>query len=89
MAYSDFTLDSALRSLELTLREREDIFADVDGVEVEPSLRAIMDENTSLAMAIHTEKARSELIVRSGHQVIDNADAFREVIRILHLEESR
>jgi hypothetical protein len=63
MAYSDFTLDSALRSLELTLREREDVFADVDEFEVGPSLRATMDENTPLAMAIHTEKARSELIV--------------------------
>ena len=31
--------------------------------------------------------AWSELIVRSGHGVIDNPDAIREVIRILHLEQ--
>jgi hypothetical protein len=31
--------------------------------------------------------ARSELVVRSGHGVIDIPDAMREVIRILHLEQ--
>ena len=31
--------------------------------------------------------AQSELIVRSGHGIIDNPDAMREVIRILHLEQ--
>jgi hypothetical protein len=35
----------------------------------------------------HLAGAQSELIVRSGHGVIDNSDAIREVIRILHLEQ--
>src|ERR1700737_3606435 len=35
----------------------------------------------------HLAGAQSELIVGSGHGVIDNPDAIREVIRILHLEE--
>jgi pimeloyl-ACP methyl ester carboxylesterase len=35
----------------------------------------------------HLAGAQSELIVRSGHGVIDNPDAMREVIRILHLEQ--
>ena len=34
----------------------------------------------------HLAGAQSELIVRSGHGVIDNPDAIREVIRILHLQ---
>ena len=34
----------------------------------------------------HLAVAQSELIVHSGHEVIDNSDAMREVIRILHLE---
>ena len=34
----------------------------------------------------HLAGAQSELIVRSGHEVIDNPDAMREVIRILHVE---
>jgi hypothetical protein len=35
----------------------------------------------------HLSGAQSELIVRSGHSVIGNSDAMREVIRILHLEQ--
>jgi pimeloyl-ACP methyl ester carboxylesterase len=35
----------------------------------------------------HFAGAQSELIVRSGHGVIDNPDAIREVIRILHLQQ--
>jgi hypothetical protein len=35
----------------------------------------------------HLPGAQSELIVRSGHGVIDNPDAIREFIRILHLEQ--
>jgi pimeloyl-ACP methyl ester carboxylesterase len=36
----------------------------------------------------HLPGAQSELIVHSGHGVIDKPDAIREVIRILHLEQS-
>jgi pimeloyl-ACP methyl ester carboxylesterase len=35
----------------------------------------------------HLPGAQSELIVRGGHGVIDNPDAIREFIRILHLEQ--
>jgi pimeloyl-ACP methyl ester carboxylesterase len=35
----------------------------------------------------HLAGAQSELIVGSGHGVIDNPDAIREVIRILHLQQ--
>jgi len=35
----------------------------------------------------HLSGAQSELIVRSGHSIIDNPDATREVVRILHLEQ--
>lgn len=37
----------------------------------------------------HLDGASSELAVRSGHSVCENADAQREVIRILHLELNR
>jgi pimeloyl-ACP methyl ester carboxylesterase len=37
----------------------------------------------------HLDGADSELIVRSGHGVIGNADAIREVIRILHEEGAK
>jgi pimeloyl-ACP methyl ester carboxylesterase len=35
----------------------------------------------------HLAGAQSELIVHSGHGVIDNPDAIREVIRILHVQQ--
>jgi pimeloyl-ACP methyl ester carboxylesterase len=36
----------------------------------------------------HLDGAESELIVRSGHEVFAKPEAVREIIRILHLEES-
>ena len=37
----------------------------------------------------HLDGAASELVVRSGHNVCENRDAQREVIRILRLELQR
>jgi hypothetical protein len=63
MAYSDFTLDSVRRAFALTLDERADLFATVPDRAISPSLRAHLENYVPLALAIHTEKARSELIV--------------------------
>src|SRR5436190_20527053 len=63
MSYSDFTLERAQRVFALALREREDMFHDIEEQAISPLLRATLDENVGLAMAINTEKARSELIV--------------------------
>lgn len=63
MSYSDFNLDRAQRALGLSLESREDMFRDVAEREPGPVLRATLEENVTLATAIHTEKARSELIV--------------------------
>ena len=63
MSYSDFTLERAQRALGLGLREHEDLFRDVAERAASPILTATLDEHVPLAMAINTEKARSELIV--------------------------
>jgi hypothetical protein len=63
MAYSDFTLEGVLRAFALTLDERTDLFARVPEIAVSPSLRTHLESYVPLALAIHTEKARSELIV--------------------------
>ena len=63
MSYSDFTLEGACRAFMLELKEDQDLFADLPGIEVGPGLRALLDEYVPLATAIHTEKARSEFIV--------------------------
>ena len=63
MAYSDFTLASALEKLALTLRQEESLFAEVEATEPSALLAEVLKDNVPTALAIHTEKARSELIV--------------------------
>jgi hypothetical protein len=63
MAYSDFTLTTVQKQFHLTLQEIRDLYVTVPEVTVSDFLQATLDENVPLALAIHTEKARSELII--------------------------
>lgn len=63
MAYSDFTLREAIDRFGLTLDDVPDLFADAPDVEPGPLLRALLPEFVPLALAINTEKARSELVI--------------------------
>jgi len=63
MAYSDFTFREAVKRFELTVIEQEDLFAPVAELVVSAFLHATLAENIPLALAIQTEKARSELII--------------------------
>lgn len=63
MAYSDFSLREAVERFGLTLVDVPDLFGDVPEVEPSPLLRAMLPEFIPLALAINTEKARSELVV--------------------------
>ena len=63
MAYSDFTLRDALERFQLTLTDVPDLFADVPEIEPGPLLRTLLPEFLPLALAINTEKARSELLI--------------------------
>ncbi|MEI8305795.1 MAG: hypothetical protein WCF99_01900 [Chloroflexales bacterium] len=63
MSYSDFTFREAVNRFELTVIEQEDLFAPVVELVVSEFLRATLAENVPLALAIQTEKARSELII--------------------------
>lgn len=63
MAYSDFTLKRAKTELGLLLIEREGAFTDVPAVAVSDYTRETLRRNVPLALAINTEKARSELII--------------------------
>ena len=63
MAYSDFTLNLVKKKLHLTLAESVDLFAEV---EVQPPSRLLQETlqyNLPLALAINTEKSRSELAI--------------------------
>ena len=63
MAYSEFTLESALRILGLRLDDRVDLYHDLPSTNPSDNLRETLLDNVPLATANHTEKARSELIV--------------------------
>lgn len=63
MAYSDFTLQEAVKRFQLTLNETADLFVPTPEVAPSPLLTAVLAEQIPLALAIQTEKARSELII--------------------------
>jgi len=63
MAYGQFTLSEAKERLQLLIDETQNLFSTVEEVKVSDLLVAILEENVPLALAIDTEKARSEMIV--------------------------
>jgi hypothetical protein len=63
MPYSSFSIDEVKSSFHLRLDEGEDLFAAVPALAISDLLRITLIENVPLALAISTEKARSELII--------------------------
>src|SRR5438045_1349035 len=63
MAYSDFDLRAARERFGLTLVEDVDLFANTPAVEPGEWLRQTLEEWAPTALAINTEKARSEMII--------------------------
>lgn len=63
MAYSDFTLKKVKTDFQLQTVESLSLFDEVQETEISPHLAATLARNVPLALAINTEKARSELII--------------------------
>ena len=63
MAYSDFTLDDIKTQFQVSITEDKRLFSDVKPYDVPTSLLRMLEYNTYLALAIDTEKARSEFII--------------------------
>jgi hypothetical protein len=63
MSYSDFNLKRVKQEFNLSFIEKNDLFAAIEPVEISEYLRMTLDYNVPLALAINTEKARSELII--------------------------
>jgi flagellar biosynthesis regulator FlbT len=63
MAYSDFTLPGLLGQFQLTVVEDQELFVGVEPATVPQSLADMLSESAPLALAINTEKARSEMII--------------------------
>lgn len=63
MSYSDFKLPELKRRFNLILEEDADLFSAAPETPVSDWLRATLHETLSVALAINTEKGRSELII--------------------------
>lgn len=63
MAYSDFNLKMARDRFGLTLNEKTTLFAATPEVEVTERLQEFLDQWAPAALAMNTEKARSEMII--------------------------
>ncbi|MGB3295802.1 MAG: hypothetical protein WBB01_22690 [Phormidesmis sp.] len=62
MAYGNFTLDQLIEQFDLSFQEVPGLFASVPRVEGSDFLKMTLAEGLDLAVALSTEKARSELI---------------------------
>lgn len=63
MAYSDFSLARVKKAFKLVVDESQSLFDGIAGVQPSDFLSLTLKEYLSLATAINTEKARSELII--------------------------
>jgi hypothetical protein len=63
MAYRDFTLEQISKQFALSIEETIDLFATVEPVAVDAVLLNTLKRNVPLAVAINTEKAKSEFII--------------------------
>ena len=63
MAYSNFTLETVRKTFQLQTDEAADISSDIEPVTPSALLTTTLARNVPLALAIGTEKAKSEMIV--------------------------
>ena len=63
MAYSEFTIKKVKEEFGLDIIENKDVFGKIEPIEVNDCIKKKLDDNVSLALAINTEKARSEFII--------------------------
>ena len=63
MAYSNFTLDTVLEAFDLKEVDAAGIFAASEPVKPSELLTAVLARNIPLALAVGTEKVKSELII--------------------------
>ena len=63
MAFDEFTVHDLTQRLGLKYRESPDLFGEAPAVQAGDVLRAVLRDNAPVALAISTEKARSELLI--------------------------
>lgn len=80
MAYSNFTLEAVLTTFQLEKVESVGIFAQIDPVAPSAHLTTALSRNVPLAVAIGTEKAKSEMIV--ANVLIELREQFKQRISL-------
>lgn len=63
MTYADFSLLALQTKFQLSITEDQKLFDQVQPIEISATLAELLTENIPLALAIDTEKARSEFII--------------------------
>ncbi len=63
MAYSQFDIEKAKTELNISVVESPHFFANIAAIPSSSYLRETLDFNTSIALAINSEKSRSEMII--------------------------
>lgn len=63
MAYSDFKIAGVKQRFNLIIEENVDLYSHTPGVPISPWLSETLQETLTLALAINTEKVRSELLI--------------------------
>jgi hypothetical protein len=63
MPYSSFTIKKVQKEFSVEIRENTGLFSSIESREIGNHLKETLLDNVSLAVAINTEKARSELII--------------------------
>lgn len=63
MSYSDFTLRRARQEFNLTIVEQPTFLPPTEPISPSPFLTTFLDKHLPLALALNTEKARSEILI--------------------------
>lgn len=63
MSYSNFSLNEAIKQFALTVKDKQDLFADITEIQPSEYLDITLKYNLPLATEINTEKSRSEMII--------------------------
>lgn len=63
MSYSNFSLNEVIKQFNLTIKDKQDLFADISEIQPSEYLDFTLKYNFPIATEINTEKSRSEMII--------------------------
>ena len=84
MAYRDFTFSKVKEAFQLTIDEKTNLFANTAKIQPSQILTTLLQENLSFAIAVGTEKARSEFspLKSLTNSIITKSQLFMEQLPV-------